>query len=90
MSQTKNYNLPIEKTIVKTYILKKYCNIGLARTGNCVSNSLLVNALPTPNNVPEIPNKATGNINVFPNPWKNSQKLTFFVEFIIINPPSEI
>ena len=23
MSQTKNYNLPIEKTIVKTYILKK-------------------------------------------------------------------
>ena len=34
--------------------------------------------LPNPNKIPIKANKATGNINVLPNPWKNSQKVAFF------------
>ena len=43
--------------------------------------------LPNPNKIPIKANKATGNINVLPNPWKNSQKVAFFLYCHFLTPP---
>ena len=51
--------------------------IGIFKNGKISAVTELENELPIPSIIPHAASKETGSINVFPNPWKNSQKLTF-------------